>query len=134
MTDTSSAVQVWLSSALGGSLISQMAQSRGIELEDLPEGAQSDQLNSLLQELKTSGIDPELVAEHAALSLACLFVQAENAKAIINAFTDVLWSVLGDPTRNGDQPPEIYRKAGFAMHIALVGFFDPSITERVFNS
>lgn len=134
MTDTSSAVQVWLSSALGGSLIAQMAQSRGIELEDLPEGAQSDQLNSLLQELKTSGIDPELVAEHAALSLACLFVQAENAEAIINAFTDVLWSVLGDPTRNGDLPPEIYRKAGFAMHIALVGFFDPSITERVFNS
>jgi len=134
MTDTNSAIEAWLSSALGGSLVAQIAQHRGIDLEELPADEQSPEVRRLLYELRTFGIDPELTAQHAAISLACLFVKSENAEAIIDAFTGVLWSILGDPKGNGSEPPELYRKAGFAMHLALVGFFDPSIPERVFDS
>jgi hypothetical protein len=47
---------------------------------------------------------------------------------IVCQYTSLLWSILGDP-KNGGKPPEIYRKAGVAMHLALLGILDPSFPE-----
>lgn len=133
MTEASSSIHDWMGSALAGSLVSQIAKRRGIELEDMPHKQATAEIQQLCLELDALGIDPELTAEHMALSLACLFTRTSNVEAVVDSFTGVLWHILGDPDHNGDKPPEIYRKAGFAIHLALVGFFDPSLSERVFD-
>lgn len=135
MTDTENPVESWLSSAVCGSLVAQVARKRGLEFTDLADSGEiSSETEAILQELHDLGITGSITAEHALSSLACLFISSDNAEAIIDSFTGILWSVLGDPKQNGAQPPEIYRKAGFAMHVALLGFFDPSIPKRVFQS
>lgn len=136
MTDTQNPVESWLSSSLSGSFVAQIARHRGLQFEDLTN-EDADQISAeteaILTELHELGISSSLTTEHVLASLACLFISPDNAEAIIDAFTGILWSVLGDPKRNGEKPPELYRKAGFAMHVALLGFFDPSIPKRVFE-
>jgi len=134
MTETTTPIADWLSSAVCGSLVAQVARKRGLEFTDLADfGDITSETEAILQELHDLGITGSITAEHALSSLACLFISSDNAEAIIDSFTGILWSVLGDPKQNGEQPPEIYRKAGFAIHVALLGFFDPSIPKRVFQ-
>lgn len=136
MTETPTPIESWLSSALAGSLVAQIAIKRGLAFDDLGDAAATElspQTEAILSELHNLGITGTLTTEHVMASLTCLFIQPDNAEAIIDTFTGILWSVLGDPERNGGKPPDIYRRAGFLMHLALVGFFDPSIPERVFE-
>ena len=60
------------------------------------------------------------------ISLVALFAQPCNADLITSQLTALLWSILGDP-KNGGRPPEIYRRAGSAMYLALLGILNPSI-------
>lgn len=130
MTKVPTSIEDWLTSSVAGSLVAQIANYRGIDLtqSDAPE-----QLQRLGLELAELSIDPRLVAQHGLMALATLFMEDANSKAIIDAYTSVLWSVLGDPVRNGDNPPEIYRRAAFALYVAFLGFFDRSIPEKVFD-
>lgn len=136
MTETPTPIESWLSSALCGSLVAQIAKKRGLAFDALANADTTElstETEAILSELHDLGITGTLTTEHVMASLTCLFIHPDNADAIIDAFTGILWSVLGDPERNGGKPPDIYRRAGFAMHVALLGFFDPSIPERVFN-
>lgn len=135
MTESPTPVSDWLSSAICGSLVAQVASKRGLDFNDLANDANrlSTETDAILQELHDLGVTGTHTTEHVMASLACLFMHPHNADTVVESFTGILWSILGDPERNGEKPPDIYRKAGFAMHVALLGFFDPSIPERVFK-
>ncbi len=127
VADDPNKLEEYLATVLAGSLVGQLAAERGLSYSDLAPG--STTLRSLANELANLGFDPEILASHSLNSLVALFAQPSNADLITGQFTALLWSILGDP-KNGGRPPEIYRRAGVAMHLALLGILDPSIVER----
>jgi len=125
-------LEEYLSSAIAGSLVGQIARAREIPFKEMfsTDGtATSPTIRAIATELDELGIDAELLASQALYALVALFAQEENAELITSQYTSLLWSILGDP-KNGGSPPEIYRRAGCAMHLTLLGILDPSITEK----
>lgn len=125
-------LEEYLATALAGSLIGQLARQREIPMGDLFASGfdtASPTVKTLATELDDLGIDVQLLASQSLLALVALFAQESNADLITSQFTALLWSILGDP-KNGGSPPEIYRRAGVAMHLALLGILDPSIVEN----
>lgn len=123
-------VEEYLSSALAGSLLGQIANRRQIHFTTLLGpgfDGDSPELRALSDELTELGICPDTLANHALCSLVALFVEQSNAELIVAQYTSLLWTILGDPKSGA--PPEIYRRAGVAMHLALLGILDPSFTE-----
>lgn len=123
-------VEEYLSAALAGSLIGQIANRRGIHFSELlgPSfDGDTPELRELSDELTELGLCPDTLANHALCSLVALFVEQSNAELIVTQYTSLLWTILGDPKSGA--PPEIYRRAGVAMHLALLGILDPSFTE-----
>lgn len=132
MTSDPNKLEEYLGSALAGSLVGQIAARRNITFRELlgPDGdGDSPTLRALTEEITELGLDPELLATHSLYSLVALFSQETNADLIASQYTSLLWSILGDP-KNGGSPPEIYRRAGVAMHLALLGILDPSLAEN----
>jgi hypothetical protein len=124
-------LEEYLSTAVAGSLIGQIARAREIPFKEMfsADGSGSPAVRAIATELDELGIDAELLASQALYALVALFSQQENAELITSQYTSLLWSILGDP-KNGGNPPEIYRRAGCAMHLTLLGILDPSITEK----
>lgn len=125
-------LEEYLATAVAGSLIGQIARQREIPMRELfADGiaTPSTIVRELATELDDLGIDTQLLASQTLLALVALFAQESNADLITSQFTALLWSILGDP-KNGGSPPEIYRRAGVAMHLALLGILDPSIVEN----
>jgi len=124
-------VEEYLSSALAGSLVGQIAAQRRISFITLLGSdfdGESPELRSLSDELTELGICPDQLANHALIALVSLFMANGNAELIVAQYTSLLWTILGDPKSGA--PPEIYRRAGVAMHLALLGILDPSLTEN----
>lgn len=125
-------LEEYLSSAIAGSLVGQIARAREIPFKEMfsTDGTTSSPaVRAIATELDELGIDAEILASQALYALVALFAQEENAELITSQYTALLWSILGDP-QNGGNPPEIYRRAGCAMHLTLLGILDPSITEK----
>lgn len=125
-------LEEYLATAVAGSLIGQIARQREIPIGDIfADGFEtpSTVVHTLATELDDLGIDAQLLASQSLYALVALFAQESNADLITSQFTALLWSILGDP-KNGGSPPEIYRRAGVAMHLALLGILDPSIVEN----
>lgn len=133
MTNTDpNRLEEYLATAVAGSLIGQIARKRDIAMGDLFASGfdtASPTVRALATELDDLGIDAQLLASQSLLALVALFAQESNADLITGQFTALLWSILGDP-KNGGSPPEIYRRAGVAMHLALLGILDPSIVGK----
>lgn len=127
VADDPNKLEEYLAIKIGDCLLSQVAAERGLPSSDLAPG--SKQWHSLVKELAELGLDPEGLAAHSLHSLIALFAEPVNADLITYQLTALLWSILGDP-KNGGRPPEIYRRAGSLMHLALLGILDPSIVER----
>ena len=120
-------LQDYLCHVIAGSIVGQIAAQRRLHFEDL--AGDSSLLRVITDELTELGIDPSLLAQQSLHALVALFAQESNADLIASQFTKLLWSILGDP-KNGGLPPEIYRRAGVAMHLALLGILDPSLIEK----
>jgi len=132
MSPTPHKLESYLATALAGSLIGQIARRREIPFRQMfaDDGRTcAPVIQSIATELDDLGIDAELLATQALGALVALFAQEQNAQLITTNFTDLLWSILGDP-ENGGSPPELYRRAGAAMHLTLLGILDPSLTEK----
>jgi hypothetical protein len=128
MTATSISVQQWITQVVSSSLLTQLATTRNVDL-DAPDA--SDRVTALSFELAELGLDPEYVSQHVMFAMTSLLMKQENSQSLIDGFTDILWSVLGDPQRNGAQPPELYRRTAFYLFIAVLGILDPDIPENV---
>lgn len=128
---SSTSVRDYLSCAMAGSLIGQMAMARAISVEAVL-APNSMALQSLRTELDEFGLDADLLAEQALAAVTALFIEPENADRITTELTKLLWSVLGDP--ESGSPPEIYRRAGHAMHLSFIGILSPDILEPFFKS
>lgn len=114
-------IEEFVAHALAGSLVGQVASARELTIDDLIND-RSGVISALATELTTLGIDPEYTARSVLLALAALFMENTNANLVISHLTDLLWTILGPP--EGGPPPEIYRRAGIAMHLAFVGLLN----------
>lgn len=114
-------IEDYLSCAIAGCLVGQIASARKLTIDDLIND-RSGVISALATELTTLGIDPEYTAKSVLLALAALFMENTNANLVISHLTDLLWTILGPP--EGGPPPEIYRRAGIAMHLAFVGLLN----------
>ncbi|MGA0103179.1 MAG: hypothetical protein ACO3LH_05640 [Steroidobacteraceae bacterium] len=128
MSDHSLTIETYLSTSLAGAILGQIAAHRGLDLETLV-AHDSHHLNCIGAELTALGINPETLAQQTLTALALLFVEPSNAELVISNYTQLLWSILGDPERGGG-PPELYRKAGTAMHLTLISLLDPAIYKK----
>lgn len=124
-------VRDYLSYALAGSLIGQMAMARDISVEVVlvPD---SLALRSLREELTEFGLDPELLAAQALAAVTSLFIEPDNADRITTELTKLLWTILGDPESGA--PPELYRHAGHAMFLSFIGIISPDILDPLFKA
>ena len=130
MSTEQTRVEEYLSAALSGSILGQIANRRQIHITTLLGPAfdgDSPELNALIEELTELGVCADTLANHALCALVALFVEEGNADLIVSQYTSLLWTILGDP--KSGSPPEIYRRAGVAMHLALLGILDPSFSE-----
>jgi hypothetical protein len=116
---------------MAGSLIGQMAMARAVSVEAVL-APNSVALQSLRAELTEFGLDADLLAEQALAAVTALFIEPDNADRITTELTRLLWSILGDPESGA--PPELYRRAGQAMHLSFVGILSPDILEPFFKS
>lgn len=129
MTIDRNKLEEFISSAIAGSLVGQLVAHRKIPLETATE---SDSLTNLAFEIRDFGINPHLLSEHAISALIVLLMDEGNANQVVTSITDLLWSILGDP-KGGGLPPEIYRKAGLALHLFFIGLLDPATLEGGFR-
>lgn len=131
MTLSSNSLEAWLAQSVTGSLVIQRAEKRGIDIDAIASTCDIEAAEAIAVELDDFGVNADKLARHVVASMAVLFMHKDNAETMVDSFSDILWKVLGDPAQGGSSPPEIYRRAGFFMHLAFIGFFDPSIPERV---
>ena len=127
ISDHNNQIEEFVAHAVAGALVGQVAAERDITPEDLianRDGA----INTLGHELASLGIDPDYTAKAILFALATLFMENSNANRIVDSLTDLLWTVLGPP--EGGPPPEIYRRAGIAMHLAFVGLLNPNYVDN----
>lgn len=84
---------------------------------------------TVIDRLNSTGIDPELLAAHVGKALTKLFSEPVNATQLVKHNAELLWSILGDPKEGGADPPPIYKKAGFATHLAFIGLLSMLIDD-----
>jgi len=108
-----------------GVLVGQVAVAREIPPEDVsvPHGPA---LPIILEELMDLGIDPPNLARGILRSYASMLMEPSAAEKIQAQITSLLWSIMGDPIHGGN-PPEIYHRAGAALHVGLLSMIDPEI-------
>lgn len=124
---SSDKVESYLAQAVAGSLIGAVAARRNQDITEFVD-PESPKLRALFEELCEMGIYPHVLANHSLTALAALFCEPDNANHIVTSLTDLLWTILGDP-ENGGSPPELYRRAGSAMHVTLLGLLCPSVID-----
>jgi hypothetical protein len=108
-----------------------MAMARDISIEAVL-APNSLALKVLHAELVEFGLDPELLSQQALAAITALIIEPENADRVSTELTNLLWSILGDP--ESGSPPEIYRRAGQAMHLSFISILSPDILEPFFKS
>lgn len=118
----------YMGAALVGSLVSQIAYARGLDLEEVmggPAHELSPSATRIAHELQALGVHPAILGGNALEALRLLLLNEQNADLLIEQFARLLWSTLGDPATGGSTPPDIYRRAGCALHLVLVGLLSP---------
>ena len=120
---TQNQLERYLSYALGGSLVGQIAATRLLSAEEILE-PDSLELQAIESDLLDLGIRPELLAGSALSALVTMLCNEANAPKIIELLTQRLWEILGDP--KSGSPPEVYRKAGYSMFAFFVMCLRPS--------
>ncbi len=120
-------LELFTSEVIASSIAGQIALARDLDFDDLIAN-ESSALNALCDEITDLGLDPDLLANHVLNGLLTLFVLPHNADVMIENFSKLLWTILGDPENGGDTPPPLYQKAGQAMHLTFVSLLDPSVS------
>jgi hypothetical protein len=124
MTDK---IQSFLTDVIAGSLAGQIALERDLDLAQLT-APKSPELRAISREIIDLGLDPELLSNHVLNGLVALFASPRNAEVMTENFTQLIWTILGDPENGGGTPPPLYQKAGQAMHLTFVSLLDPSVS------
>ena len=124
MAPTKDPIESYLTSALAGSMVGLLACKRSLTIDELL-ALNSERLVELQNELVDLGLFPRELACQSLNALVALFVEEHNANFMVNNLTSLLWNILGDP-ENGGEPPEIYRRAGVAMHLMFIALLTPS--------
>lgn len=128
---TTDQLEFYLSRAVAGSLLGAVAARRNLDIDNFIEPDNAE-CNALITELSDLGIYPQVIAHHTLDAISTILCEPSNADRIATTLTDLLWTILGDP-KNGGSPPELYRRAGCAMYVTLLGILCPSVIESPLN-
>lgn len=129
MTDK---VQSFLTDVIAGSIAGQIALERDLDFAQLTR-PKSPELRAICREITDLGLDPEVLSNHVLNGLVALFALPHNADVMTENFTQLIWTILGDPENGGEKPPPLYQKAGKAMHLTFVSLLDPSVSPLSFD-
>lgn len=105
-----------VSNVIGGSTLVQRARKRGFDTEVLEDPNSPDTLELYRELTATVGLNFELTASHVLTSITALLTDDEVSDYNVKNLSRTLWKILGDPEKNGDEPPELYTEAGKAMY------------------
>jgi hypothetical protein len=124
MTETTP-IHALVSNVIGGALLVQHAQARGIDPTHLEDTNSADTME-LYRDLTTkTGLNFEITATHVLASLCALLTNDDISTHNVQYLARTLWQVLGDPKQNGDEPPPIYTEAGKAVYAWVLVFLYP---------
>ena len=115
MTETTP-IHALVSNVIGGALLVQHAQARGIDTTCLEDTNSPDTLELYRDLTTTTGLNFELTASHVLASLCALLTDDEVSDYNVKNLARMLWEVLGDPAQNGSEPPPLYTEAGKAVY------------------
>ena len=123
-------IHALVSNVIGGSLLVQHAQALDIntELLDNPESPEAFEIYKKLT--AHLGLDFEVAASHVLGSLTALLLDDEVKDYNVHYLAASLWQVLGDPSRNGSEPPPIYTEAAKAMYAWTLVLLHPTFIRR----
>jgi hypothetical protein len=123
MTEESTGLHEYLSTSLASALFGMVSRHAGYSFEDLFDENEAPRAaaEEVMHAIKETGINADHLATYAMNSIFRLFVEPDNADRIVQHSTEMLWSILGDPESGGADPPVIYKKAGIAVHLTLLG-------------
>jgi len=125
-------VQSFITDVVASSLVGQLALERDLDFAQLTS-PESPELRALRRALTDLGIDPQVVSNHVLNGLVALFASPHNAEVLTENFTQLIWTILGDPENGGEKPPPLYQKAGQALHLTFVSLLDPSVSPLSFD-
>jgi hypothetical protein len=118
-------IHALVSNVIGGALLVQHAQARGVDPACLEDPNSPDTLE-LYRDLTTkTGLNFEITATHVLTSLCALLTNDDISTHNVQYLARALWQVLGDPKQNGDEPPPIYTEAGKAVYAWVLVFLYP---------
>jgi hypothetical protein len=130
MTATHTPIHALVSNVIGGSLMVQHANALDIDLECLgnPESPESFELYRKLTD--HLGLNFEVASTHVLQSLTALLVDDEIKDYNVKYLASALWKILGDPAKNGSEPPPIYTEAAKAMYAWTLTLLHPTFIPR----
>ena len=119
-------IHALVSNVIGGSLLVQHARGLDIDTTCLEDPNSAETLELYRSLTVNLGLDFELTSTHVLGSLAALLTDDAVANHNINKLARMLWQVLGDPQRNGTEPPPIYTEAGKAVYAFFLVLLYPT--------
>lgn len=108
-----------VSDVIAGSMITQRASKLGIDSDQLLNSSSPDttEISAALTEF---GLNPDIIAIHALLSISVFLKNPEIVDTHIKSIAQLLWNSLGDPEHNGASPPIHYKEAADCVYTWLV--------------
>lgn len=122
-------VHEFVSNAIGGSLLYQRAHALGIDPAEL-ENPESDATVAIYNELVVDlGLNFDHASRHVLSSMAHLLCADPVMAANQDYLARMLWQVLGDPARNGKEPPAVYTDAAQVVYAWVLVFIHPTFLQ-----
>jgi hypothetical protein len=118
-------IHALVSNVIGGAMLVQHAQARGVDTSCLEDPNSPDTLELYRDLTTTTGLNFEVAATHVLASICALLTNDDVSEHNIKYIARTLWQVLGDPTKNGSEPPPIYTEAGKAVYAWVLVFLYP---------
>ena len=123
-------IHALVSNVIGGSLLMQHAHTLDVDIETLANAEAPESFELYRKLTEHLGLDFEATAHHALSAVTLLLVDEEIREYNIRYLATSLWQVLGDPSRNGSEPPPIYTEAAKAMYAWTLTLLHPTFVHR----
>ena len=130
MTPTHTPIHALVSNVIGGALLTQHANTLAIDITTLANSEAPEAFEIYRKLTEHLGLNFEATAHHALAAITTLLVDDEIQAYNIKYLATVLWKVLGDPAKNGSEPPPIYTEAAKAMYAWTLTLLHPTFIPR----
>lgn len=109
-----------------GSIVGMMLKKKGITIGKLIDGDGSE-IGPAIRQLTELGVDVNEVADDIITAICGLFLQKDNAVQGMQCIANILWTTLGDPENNGQDPPQRYKDVAQGLYVWFISALDPAV-------